>query len=158
MTPWLFLAAAEAVEAEGGLFDLDATLPLMALQFLLLMVVLNALLYKPLLQVLDERDAYVRGNLSRAKEAQTQADAAASQYEESLIQARRASQQQLAAVLETTQKEASNRLAAAQQQVQAQLDSARQDLERQKQAALEQLAQQVGTLSDSILHKLLGSL
>jgi F-type H+-transporting ATPase subunit b len=51
MTHWTILLAVETAETaakEGGLFDFDATLPLMALQFLILVAVLNAVFYKPL--------------------------------------------------------------------------------------------------------------
>jgi len=42
-------------EGEGGLFDFNATLPLMALQFVLLTVVLTFIFYKPVSKVIDER-------------------------------------------------------------------------------------------------------
>jgi len=42
MTSWLLLGA-----TEGGLFDLDATLPLMAVQVVLLTLILNALFFRP---------------------------------------------------------------------------------------------------------------
>ena len=44
------------------MFDFDATLPIMALQFLLLTYILNLVFYKPSTKALDERDAYVREN------------------------------------------------------------------------------------------------
>jgi len=50
MTNLIFLLAQEAASAsepKGGLFDFNATLPLMALQILLLMVVLNLVFYTP---------------------------------------------------------------------------------------------------------------
>ncbi len=58
MTNSLFSLALQSVstESEGGLFDFNATLPLMAIQILLLMVALNLIFYKPISQVLDERD------------------------------------------------------------------------------------------------------
>ena len=37
----------------GGLFDFGGTLPALALQFLVLMVVLNFILYMPLLNVIN---------------------------------------------------------------------------------------------------------
>jgi len=40
------------ISGPGGLFDIDATLPLVAIQFLLLMVILNILLYSPLLSII----------------------------------------------------------------------------------------------------------
>ena len=43
-------------EGAGGLFDFNATLPLMAIQFILLTVVLTFVFYKPVSKVLEERE------------------------------------------------------------------------------------------------------
>ena len=76
MTNSLFSLALQAVstESEGGLFDFNATLPLMAIQILLLMVVLNLIFYKPIGQILDERDEYIRKQLTQASEILTKAE------------------------------------------------------------------------------------
>lgn len=50
------LIAESMTEPAGGLFDLNATLPLMAIQILVLMVVLNSVFYKPVQNILDERN------------------------------------------------------------------------------------------------------
>ena len=50
----------------GGLFDFGATLPLLALQFVILTVVLNGLLYDPLLNTINDRNDYIVNNLSEA--------------------------------------------------------------------------------------------
>ena len=42
-------------EGAGGLFDFNATLPLIAIQFVLLTVVLTFLFYNPVSKVLAER-------------------------------------------------------------------------------------------------------
>ena len=44
-------------EGAGGLFDFNATLPLMAIQFILLTVALTFVFYKPVAKVLDERES-----------------------------------------------------------------------------------------------------
>ena len=59
------LISSSAVSGPGGLFDFDATLPLVAIQFLLLMVILNIILYNPLLTVIEERKEYILTNLSK---------------------------------------------------------------------------------------------
>ena len=51
---WLLLA--EAGVPEGGLFDLDATLPLMAVQVVLLTFLLNVLFFRPVGKVVEDRD------------------------------------------------------------------------------------------------------
>jgi len=54
--------------AEGGLFDFDATLPLMAVQVVALTFILNALFFKPVGKVVEEREGYVTNSRSQAKE------------------------------------------------------------------------------------------
>ena len=61
--PTLFLFGA----SEGGLFDFDATLPLMAVQVVLLTFILNALFFKPVGRVVEEREDYVNTSRSEAK-------------------------------------------------------------------------------------------
>ena len=61
-------------EGAGGLFDFNATLPLMALQIILLSVVLTFVFYKPVSKVIDEREAYINDNLTTASEKLIKAD------------------------------------------------------------------------------------
>ena len=54
-----------AAEERGGLFDFGATLPLVAIEFLLLMFVLNLILYNPLVTLMNQRNEYILDNLSK---------------------------------------------------------------------------------------------
>ncbi len=62
------LISSSEVSGPGGLFDFNATLPLVAIQFVLLMLILNTILYSPLLTVIEERKEYILGNLAKASE------------------------------------------------------------------------------------------
>ena len=159
MTNWMILLAAEAVETtkEGGLFDFDATLPLMAVQFLVLVALLNVLFYKPLTRVLDERDDYIRKNLNEAKENAKKSEELAQKFEEQLKDARRESQEIIAQAQAEAQEEASKNIAQAQQEVQAQREKATAEIEAQKKEALQSLESQVDTLSHQVLEKLVGT-
>ena len=75
-------------EGAGGLFDFNATLPLMAIQFILLTVVLTFIFYKPVAKVIDEREAYINGNLATASEKLIKADELYNEYDEQLKTAR----------------------------------------------------------------------
>merc|ERR1712231_45998 len=68
MVNFSILISNSEVTGPGGLFDIDATLPLVAIQFLLLMVILNVILYSPLLSVITERNEYILNNLAKASE------------------------------------------------------------------------------------------
>ncbi|HIK45216.1 MAG TPA: F0F1 ATP synthase subunit B' [Leptolyngbyaceae cyanobacterium M65_K2018_010] len=153
---WL-LAVEAAEEASGGLFDLDATLPLMAIQFVVLAVVLNTLFYKPLGQALDERDGYIRTNKVDAAERLAKAEQMAKTYQQELAEARRQAQAVIAEAQEAAQKLAAQSLATAQQEAQALREQAQRDLDEQKRLAMASLEQQVDGLSRQILDKLLSS-
>ena len=157
MTHWITLLAVEEVAKEGGLFDLDATLPLMAIQFLILAVVLNATLYKPLGNAIDSRNDYIRENQLEAKERLSKAEKLAQQYEQDLAGARRQAQATIAEAQAEAQKIAAQKIAAAQQEAQTQREQAAKEIEQQKQQALASLEDQVDALSRQILEKLLGA-
>ena len=55
MINFSILISLSEIEGPGGLFDINATLPLVAIQFILLMVLLNIILYSPLLTIIEER-------------------------------------------------------------------------------------------------------
>lgn len=80
------------VSGPGGLFDIDATLPLVAIQFVLLMVLLNIILYNPLLTVIEERKEYILVNLSKASKLLAEANELTKQYEQKLENVRKEAQ------------------------------------------------------------------
>jgi len=143
-------------EGAGGLFDFNATLPLMAIQFILLTVILTFLFYKPVSKVIDEREAYINGNLTTASEKLIKADELYKEYDEQLKTARVSAQ----SIIAQSEKEAKDVVAL--EINQARLDAAKliektnKELEAQKSLALQQLETQVDELSQLIKEKLLG--
>jgi F-type H+-transporting ATPase subunit b len=159
MTNSFFLLALQAAstESKGGLFDFNATLPLTAITVLLLMVVLNAVFYKPVATVLDERDEYIRNNLTQASEMLSKAEAITKKYEQDLAHERRESQ----IIITSAQKEAQDIVAMeikqAQKDTEQLVSEATNQLNSQKAKALKALEEQVSTLSEQIKLKLLSS-
>ncbi|HEY9814007.1 MAG TPA: F0F1 ATP synthase subunit B' [Candidatus Sericytochromatia bacterium] len=138
------------------MFDFDATLPLMAVQFLLLAAVLNVVFYKPLTKALDERDEYIRNNELGAKERLAKAEKLAREYEQQLGDTRRQSQALITTAQSEAQKIAAQKIGEAQQEAVAKREQAAKEIEQQKQEALQSLEQQVDALSRQILEKILG--
>ena len=66
MISWFPLA--EAPVPEGGLFDFDATLPLMAVQVVILTFILNKLFFQPVGKVVVEREGFLTTSHKEAKE------------------------------------------------------------------------------------------
>jgi F-type H+-transporting ATPase subunit b len=156
MTYWTILLATEAVEEGGGLFDINATLPLMGVQFLILVIVLNAIFYRPLGQAIDERADFIRSRLLQARERREKAQTLARQYERELVDVRREAQEIVAAAQAEAQKMISEQMQQAQQEVQAEREKASQEIATQKAEAFSNLEGQVSALSRQILEKLLG--
>jgi F-type H+-transporting ATPase subunit b len=139
------------------MFDFDATLPLMAVQFLLLVAILNAVFYKPLMKAIDDRNDYIRQNQVEAQERLSKAQNLARQYEQELAETRKQSQALVATAQADAQKIVAQKVAEAQEQARLQREQAQKELDQQKQEALSSLEQEVDSLSHQILQKLLGS-
>jgi F-type H+-transporting ATPase subunit b len=155
----LFMSATQLfamTEGAGGLFDFNATLPLMAIQFILLTVVLTFVFYKPVAKVIDEREAYINGNLTTASEKLIKADELYNEYDEQLKAARVNAQ----AVISKSEKEAKDAVALeineARKDAAKLIERTNNELETQKSLALQQLEAQVDELSQLIKEKLLG--
>ncbi len=86
------IISSSEVTGPGGLFDINATLPLVAIQFLLLMVLLNVILYSPLLTIIEERKEYILNKLAKASEILSQANELTAQYEQELNTVRKEAQ------------------------------------------------------------------
>jgi len=92
MVNFSILISFSEVSGPGGLFDIDATLPLVAIQFLLLTVILNVILYSPLLGIIEERKEYILTNLGKASELLSEANKLTAQYEDELNSVRKEAQ------------------------------------------------------------------
>lgn len=101
------------------MFDFDATLPLMALQFVVLAIILNAIFYKPLNKALDERADYIRQQETGGQEQLAKAKQLAVEYEKQLADARRQSQEVVAQAQDDAKKVAAQAIADAQKEAQA---------------------------------------
>ena len=92
MINFSILISSSEVSGPGGLFDLNATLPLVAIQFVLLMFILNIVLYNPLLTIIEERKDYILTNLSEASKILAEANKLTTQYEQELDDVRKQAQ------------------------------------------------------------------
>ena len=144
-----------SVEVQGGLFDFNATLPLMALQFLALTVILNLIYYKPVGVVLDERDEYIRNSLTAASAALIRANDLTKKYEQDLAESRKKAQE----IIKKTQYDAQQVVVAKIKEAQKDADqliaNAYSQLNSQRDQALKSLETQVDMLSNQIQEKLL---
>lgn len=151
----IVLLAAEEAGEQAALFQFDATLPLIALQFLILLAVLNALYFKPVTQTIDGRDDYVRTTLAEAKAKLEKAEALAAQYTKDLAKMRLKSQEIIGEAEAAASKIRNQQVLEAQQEAQAKVEAARLEIAAEKEEATRALDSQVGQLSQQVITKLL---
>lgn len=143
------------IETEGGLFDFNATLPLVTLQFLILMMLLNLIFYKPITHILDERDEYIRNSLTTASASLLKAEELTHRYEQKLAESRKKAQDAIRSSQKEAQEIVSIKIKEAQKEAEQLISAASDQLKVQKEQAIKTLEDQVDVLSEQIKTKLL---
>ena len=152
MTSWLLLGA-----TEGGLFDLDATLPLMAVQVVLLTFILNALFFRPVGRAVEEREGYVTTSRAEAKQKLAQAQRLEADLTEQLKEARQEAQKLIVEAEQESDKLYREALATAQAEAIAVREKARREIESEKDQALSALKAEADRLGALIVDRLLAA-
>ena len=134
------------VSGPGGLFDINATLPLIAIQFILLVLLLNIILYKPLLTIIEERNEYILTNLGKASEILLQANRVTAQYEKELSNIRKEAQLEITNSQKIHKEILEIELTISQKSVDNLLDIIQKDLFAKKKIALNSLDEIVQSL------------
>ena len=143
--------------SEGGLFDFDATLPLMALQVVLLTFILNALFFKPVGRVVEEREGYVTTSRAEAKQKIAEAERLEADLRDQLKDARLAAQKVITEAEQDSDKLYREALALATAEANASREQARKEIDSQRETALNQLKADSEKLGDLIVDRLLAA-
>jgi F-type H+-transporting ATPase subunit b len=144
------LISSSEVSGPGGLFDINATLPLVAIQFVLLVVLLNILLYSPLLTVIEERKEYILTNLGKASEILAEANKLTEQYEQELTSVRKEAQLEITNSQKIHKEILEIELNISQKYIDNLLDTIQKDLIAKKNMALNSLDEIVQSLCADI--------
>ena len=156
----LLLAGASAWAAsedghEGGLISLDKSLIVQVVNFVILLVILTKLLYKPFLAKMAERTEAIRRSLEEAQAARAEA---ARQQEENEARLRTA-HAEAAAIRAQALKEAAEEqrrlVDAARAESQRLVESAKAQLDADVRRAREELRREVGDLATAVAEKLI---
>ena len=143
--------------SEGGLFDFDATLPLMAAQVVLLTYILNALFFKPVGKVVEEREDYVLTSRTEARKKLAEVEKLETDLKNQLKGARQAAQKVIAEAEDDSDKLYKEALSLANSEANASREKVRREIDSQRDHALNQLKVDADTLGDLIVERLLAA-
>jgi F-type H+-transporting ATPase subunit b len=125
--------------------------------FLLLLctVILNTLIFKPILRIIDERSNAVRGARELAESASTKAAAAAAEYDRKLNAARSEVYAQIDATRRTALDQRAHLLAETRQAVERETQSATAQVAQESAAARASLDREATDLANAIVARVL---
>lgn len=155
LAPGLVWAASEGGGHEGGLISLDRSLIVQVINFVVLLVILTKLLYRPFLAKMEERTAAIRTSLDEAQAARAEA---ARQQEENEARLRTAHAEAAAIraqALKDAAQEQRRLVDAARAEAQRLVDSAKAQLDADVRRAREELRREVADLATAVAEKLI---
>ena len=140
---------------EGGLFDINATLPLMAIQVVALTYILNSLFFKPVGNVVEKREKFVSKNIMDAKNKLSEVEKLEAELLSQLQSARSEAQKIVSEAENESDKLYKEALELANNEANASKEKARLEIENQTSLAREQLFKQADDLSELIVNRLI---
>ena len=152
--PALVLAAEEH-GGGGGLINIDKSLIIQAINFIVLLLVLHRLLYKPLMATMQERSNAIKKSLDEAQAARAEAQR---QGEENAARLK-AAYGEAAAIHDQARKDAAEEqrrlIEAARAESQRMMESAKAQLEADVRRAREELRREVSEIAVAVAEKLI---
>merc|ERR1719387_1615408 len=127
----MMLASLPMPAYAGGMFDFGLTLPFVAIAFLTMMAVLNALWYAPVTQDMEERNAKLLQTLSDATDNLAKADAMQVEYTEQIRATREKASAAVGEYRATVTKTIEARLASAKQEREQKADELKKQLDKE---------------------------
>jgi F-type H+-transporting ATPase subunit b len=150
MNGQIFILLAEESE-RGGLFDIGATLPLVAIQFLLLMFILNLILYNPLFTLMNQRNEYVLDNLSKASEMLRKATELTTQYEGELAETKKGAAKEISQSQKLQKEGFNTEVELSQKYLDTLVQKVLGNFATKKQIVLENLEPEINSLSTQMI-------
>lgn len=138
------------------MINIDITLVIQFVNFIILMVILNQILYRPLRRALQKRKETIEGNQQAAVDLEAQIEEKMARYEQQLQDAKLKGNQERTAMRQAAAEEESKVLGSAHQEASASLQQIKVKVAGEATAAREALKAETSTLADLIASKVLG--
>ncbi|MGE4345059.1 MAG: ATP synthase F0 subunit B [Geoalkalibacter sp.] len=138
------------------MISLDWTLFLQFGNFIILLVILHFLLYRPLLRIMEERRQATEGGHERARELEDEIQSRIKAYRDKLHEAKTRASEERAAMRTAAAEEERRILAEAQQKSSAQIQSVRDQVAKQAEEARKGLRSEAQDLARQVASKVLG--
>ena len=138
------------------MISVDWTLGLQFLNFIILLLILNKLLYRPLMKIIAERRETIEGSRNQAKELETEIDEKMRRYQQQLNEAKTLANNERNKLKKAAAEEETKILAEAHEKATAQLQEIKKQVAYEAEKAGEKLKGEAENLAGQIATKILG--
>jgi len=129
---------------------------ILAINFFVLLFILNIILFKPLLKLFKEREDTVKGSLDAARDMSNKREEGIARLNRELIEARNKAKETFEALRAEGLNKQKEMLSAAEAEASGMLDKARLEVRAEAEKARKALRADVEKFSDEIVRKLVG--
>ena len=145
-----------SVNARGTMLDINFTIFIQLLNFIVLMFILNVLLFKPVIAFVARRKAMIDQTLEEGRTAETVADETLERYRDILAGAKSAADARFTEALAAVEEERRERLAEAERLAGEAIVAAMSSIRQASEEAMEDLRDHAESLAETITEKVLG--
>ena len=138
------------------MINLDITLVIQMINFLILLFVLNLILFRPIRKIIKERNQIVETFNSDIASLTGEAQASMEEFEEKVLEARKEGVGRVQSMKDEGEEAEVELIATTTQEVQARIEEARKKVASDIQDARTELQKQVQTFSVAVTEKILG--
>jgi len=139
----------------GNPIQFDYTLVATIISFLLLVWLLAAKAWGPLMKIMEERRTHIESMLAQAENERRQAEQIKREYQEEMRKARQDAQEVIAKATKVSETRAKEILAASHEEAEKIKKSALVDIERERDRAVTEVRAQVADLSVLVAEKII---
>jgi F-type H+-transporting ATPase subunit b len=138
------------------MLDINWTLPVALVSVIVFLVLMNWILFRPLIQFMDARDKGIRDDLDEATRLRQEAESASSAYESALGAARRDMAEQAAAIQRALDAKQREQMEQARNEARTLVAEAQATITRETQEARSRLVDAARELARLVVVKLMG--
>jgi F-type H+-transporting ATPase subunit b len=138
------------------MLDVNWTLPVVLVSVIIFLVLMNKILFQPLIQFMDARDEGIRDNLDEAARLRQEAQSALSGYQSAIDTARRDMAEQAAAMQRAMEAKQREQIEQARNEAHTLVAEAQTTISRETQEARSRLVDTARDLARLVVVKLMG--
>ncbi len=154
--PLISILGSNAYAASGDLLSVNYTVFIQIIIFLIAIYILNKLVFKPFLGLVDRRDKLTRGAIEEAHELEEKVKSIIEEYDEKLNEARALAIEERNKLIQEGQNVAQEIIGAARNETSSLLDEAKLKLEADTKEIKDNIKNDIDGLAGDIATKILG--